>query len=185
MDHWLFIGGATCLDFVNTLRDRWAEEPTETLREPADLAAWSAAAGVAETLLPIDDGDLARAVTVRAVLFRLLTQSDDIGAADIALLNKLAAAAPRPVLGRIQAAELPTVRPPRATTANDILGLVIADALELLAEHGTAPVKECEHPRCGLRYLDASRGGRRRWCSMQRCGNRAKVRRYDRNHASD
>ncbi|WFR67367.1 CGNR zinc finger domain-containing protein [Curtobacterium flaccumfaciens] len=25
-------------------------------------------------------------------------------------------------------------------------------------------------------FYDSSRGGTRRWCSMQRCGNRAKVR---------
>jgi hypothetical protein len=27
-------------------------------------------------------------------------------------------------------------------------------------------------------FEDTSRGGRRRWCDMQSCGNRAKVRRF-------
>ncbi|MFE7743242.1 CGNR zinc finger domain-containing protein [Nocardia sp. NPDC057455] len=31
---------------------------------------------------------------------------------------------------------------------------------------------------CGLLFVDASRPGRRRWCSMDRCGNLSKVRRY-------
>ena len=31
---------------------------------------------------------------------------------------------------------------------------------------------------CVLRFYDASRGGRRQWCSMAACGNRAKARRH-------
>jgi predicted RNA-binding Zn ribbon-like protein len=31
---------------------------------------------------------------------------------------------------------------------------------------------------CHAFFLDDSRGGRRRWCSMERCGNRAKVAGY-------
>jgi predicted RNA-binding Zn ribbon-like protein len=33
-------------------------------------------------------------------------------------------------------------------------------------------------PRCGWLFLDTSRGGKRRWCSMQVCGNREKVSRH-------
>jgi len=33
-------------------------------------------------------------------------------------------------------------------------------------------------PRCGWLFLDTSRGGRRRWCSMQTCGNREKASRH-------
>jgi len=184
MDGWVFIGGATCLDFLNTLRDRWAQQPTETLREPADLAAWAVAAGLADGLVPIDDAGLARTRAVRSTLFRLLTQGQGISAADIAELNHLAAAAPRPTLVLSSDINSPSVQRPRATTETEILSLVVANALDVLAEHGPAPAKECEHERCGLRYLDTSRGGRRRWCSMARCGNRAKVQRYDRRHQS-
>ncbi|TIU06903.1 MAG: CGNR zinc finger domain-containing protein, partial [Mesorhizobium sp.] len=37
-------------------------------------------------------------------------------------------------------------------------------------------------PRCGWLFLDTSRGGKRRWCSMRTCGNREKVSRH-REHA--
>ena len=33
-------------------------------------------------------------------------------------------------------------------------------------------------PRCGWLFLDTSRGGKRRWCSMRTCGNREKVSRH-------
>ncbi|WP_312367081.1 CGNR zinc finger domain-containing protein [Ensifer sp.] len=33
-------------------------------------------------------------------------------------------------------------------------------------------------PRCGWLFVDTSRGGKRRWCSMQTCGNREKTSRH-------
>ncbi|MBX9462577.1 MAG: CGNR zinc finger domain-containing protein [Aquamicrobium sp.] len=33
-------------------------------------------------------------------------------------------------------------------------------------------------PRCGWLFFDKSRGGKRRWCSMQTCGNREKASRH-------
>jgi predicted RNA-binding Zn ribbon-like protein len=44
---------------------------------------------------------------------------------------------------------------------------------------GTAPpgrLRRCEGTGCVLWFLDTSRSGRRRWCSMAGCGNRAKAR---------
>ncbi|KAB2347220.1 CGNR zinc finger domain-containing protein [Actinomadura rudentiformis] len=43
----------------------------------------------------------------------------------------------------------------------------------------TAPpgrMRKCDGPGCVLWFLDSSRNGRRRWCSMSGCGNRAKAR---------
>lgn len=53
----------------------------------------------------------------------------------------------------------------------------LVDALEL---RRTRPdrVRCCEHQDCVLWFLDTSKGGRRRWCSMERCGNRAKAQRH-------
>ena len=39
-------------------------------------------------------------------------------------------------------------------------------------------IKRCVHPECVLWYLDTSRSGTRRWCSMSMCGNRAKATRH-------
>ncbi|MGH1554964.1 CGNR zinc finger domain-containing protein, partial [Streptomyces sp. L7] len=35
-------------------------------------------------------------------------------------------------------------------------------------------VRDCAGPTCGALFLDTSRPGNRRWCSMGTCGNRAK-----------
>ena len=42
----------------------------------------------------------------------------------------------------------------------------------------TTGFRICANDACRWVFEDTSRGGRRRWCDMQSCGNRAKVRRF-------
>ena len=39
-------------------------------------------------------------------------------------------------------------------------------------------VRICESDTCSARFYDRSPAGKRRWCSMQTCGNAAKARRH-------
>lgn len=57
------------------------------------------------------------------------------------------------------------------------------DAGRLLLSADVEIVKEC--PGCGWLFLDRSRNRNRRWCDMQVCGSRAKMRRYRRAVDSD
>ncbi|MBA3672556.1 MAG: CGNR zinc finger domain-containing protein [Gemmatimonadaceae bacterium] len=50
-----------------------------------------------------------------------------------------------------------------------------ADAL-ILAE--LPRVRRCADPRCGRVFQDETKNGRRRWCDMAVCGNRAKAARH-------
>jgi predicted RNA-binding Zn ribbon-like protein len=52
---------------------------------------------------------------------------------------------------------------------------VARSAAELIQEGPGAPVRKCANPKCVLYFYDASRTGKRRWCSMAVCGNRMKV----------
>lgn len=45
-------------------------------------------------------------------------------------------------------------------------------------------LRRCAAEDCRSWFVDTSKGGRRRWCSMARCGNRAKAARYRERHAS-
>ncbi|ERK71913.1 hypothetical protein N136_01733, partial [Leifsonia aquatica ATCC 14665] len=56
------------------------------------------------------------------------------------------------------------------------LGTIARDAVRLFGPEADGRIRECSADDCDLVYLDTSRSGNRRWCSMQRCGNRAKVR---------
>jgi predicted RNA-binding Zn ribbon-like protein len=59
------------------------------------------------------------------------------------------------------------------------LWLVSASAVELLTEGDLARVKQCPGADdCGWLFYDTSRNGKRRWCSMEGCGSRVKMRRH-------
>jgi predicted RNA-binding Zn ribbon-like protein len=58
------------------------------------------------------------------------------------------------------------------------LSTIARDAIDLLSGPLAGRVKECENPDCTLVFLDDSQARRRRWCSMERCGNLAKVAKY-------
>lgn len=51
----------------------------------------------------------------------------------------------------------------------------VANYVELRRE-APAGIRQCHHPDCVLYFFD--RTGRRRWCSMAACGNRAKAKRH-------
>ena len=60
--------------------------------------------------------------------------------------------------------------------------LVLA-LFDLLQGSDLDRLREC--PRCTHLFLDHGRGPGRRWCSMARCGNRAKVESFRARHRSD
>ena len=51
-------------------------------------------------------------------------------------------------------------------------------AAESLVAGELARVRRCADPRCARVFLDSTKNGRRRWCDMSTCGNRAKAARH-------
>lgn len=47
------------------------------------------------------------------------------------------------------------------------------DALDLVTSPALGRVRACAGADCGALFLDTSRPGTRRWCSMNTCGNKA------------
>ncbi len=63
-----------------------------------------------------------------------------------------------------------------------VLGELVAIAYEALRDGSWSRLKPCRN--CGYLFWDASRNRSAAWCSMQLCGNRLKVRRHRRRHAT-
>jgi predicted RNA-binding Zn ribbon-like protein len=71
-------------------------------------------------------------------------------------------------------------------TGTDLLATLAPVALAaagILMAADPARLRRCASPRCSLWFTDTSRSGRRKWCSMDRCGNRAKAERHRRKGA--
>ena len=55
---------------------------------------------------------------------------------------------------------------------------VVESAADALIHSELDRVRRCADPRCQRVFFDATRNGRRRWCDMASCGNRAKAARH-------
>ena len=55
---------------------------------------------------------------------------------------------------------------------------IARDAVDLFGHNTEHRIRECSAADCTFVFFDESRTNNRRWCSMQRCGNRAKVRAF-------
>jgi len=182
-DIWIWDGGRVCLDFTNTLRHRWRTTPGETLRNSGDLVRWLQEAGLLAPGAPdpaaaavLASGRRLRESVDRAVL--AVADGRLPASGDVMLLNRSAAAAPRPALqiaitdGSLEPAGTTTL----AADPTTALALIAQDAVDLLLSAEIRRVRVCGADRCALRFLDRSPAHNRRWCSMSRCGNRTKVR---------
>jgi predicted RNA-binding Zn ribbon-like protein len=70
----------------------------------------------------------------------------------------------------------------RATQA---LSTLAREMIELLSGPFSGRIRECASGDCPLVFVDTSRPGARRWCSMERCGNRHKLRALRARRATD
>ncbi|SKA20985.1 Conserved protein containing a Zn-ribbon-like motif, possibly RNA-binding [Enhydrobacter aerosaccus] len=170
-----------CLEFANTRFWRGQATPTETLNRPEDFAAWGSANAGAKPDKPLTTRDLDQALSLREAIYRLFdaqAQNKPPPSRDLAALNDALAAAPaRTALKRARNGYDWDVDM-KAGTALNLLAPVLWSAGDLLTGPRLDRVRRCANPECGWLFLDDSRAGKRRWCSMSACGNRAKARRH-------
>lgn len=128
-------------------------------------------------------GDMAPMRELRTAITRVaygLAEGRSPAAGDVAAINAVAAAPPL----------VPTLRPDGGReyaepTAAAALSTLARDAIDLFSGPFADRIRVCAAADCGLLFVDTSRPGRRRWCSMQRCGNLAKVRDHRRRRPAD
>jgi predicted RNA-binding Zn ribbon-like protein len=187
------IGGALCLDFVNTGSARREGPFRERLHAYGDLVSW---AERVELVTESEAADLrqraaaepARAAAVvkrarelREAIYRAFSARVQ-GAAgeypDIDLIGRAyaEASAQRMLVDSGDGFELAWPKPPVAL--EHPLWPVAVSAAELLVSDDRVRVKECATDNCNWLFLDSSKNRSRRWCEMKECGNRAKARRH-------
>jgi predicted RNA-binding Zn ribbon-like protein len=180
-----FIGGHPALDLANAVFNRRVPEPdNELLKSARDVGNWFKASGLAGAREAAAVAGIAgepfveRIHAVReasaevfgSIAAKKATATEALGVLFSSAASGLASGAvglngARPDL------TLAGWRDPDAVTA--VLAMLsIEGFFTLPAER----LRSC--PRCGWLFLDTSRGGQRRWCSMRVCGNREKVSRH-------
>lgn len=167
---WVFDAGRPCLHLVNTLRSRHLPAGIELLTAPDALAEWLELAGFG--CLPVTAVQLDSAKDLREAVNRLLTATPLV--ADVRLVNDALEAAPKPDRLLLKDGVLRREVPPPADPVATAFAVLAADAIDLAT--GGEDIRICAADDCGLRFVDTSPRRTRQWCSMSRCGNRAKAR---------
>lgn len=155
----------------------------ETLRGAADLATWAATV-VGVHGVTASSADLADAKQVRSAIWGCADAVFDgrrPAAADRRVLND--AARPTPITPQLTVAGTSSWRRPVPAAA--VLSTVARDAIDLFGGPRAARLKSCQGVNCSMPFVDTSRPGTRRWCSMERCGNRAKARTHYQQHRQE
>jgi predicted RNA-binding Zn ribbon-like protein len=174
------LGGAPALDFVNTVDPRVGPDLHDFLDAPTALEAWAEHAGLVSRARVGDRRALRRAIDVRETLYRVFTASASRrrpAAVDLeAVRTAYVSALRRAAIVRDGASY--RCRVPASAGVDAILHPVLESALELLSTAGIDRIRECPAEDCGWLFLDTSRNATRRWCSMEGCGAKMKMRRY-------
>jgi predicted RNA-binding Zn ribbon-like protein len=173
----IFRSGRLCLEFCATVGERW-RRGFERLPTPAHLSGWYAEACVTGAPILVTSADLDDARPVREAIYRTakaLIAGQPPAVSDEKIINH-AAAAP-PLVPRMEGCTLvlTAAGPGPAASA---LSAVARDAIGLFTTADARRLRECASPQCGLLFLDHSRPGRRRWCSSNACGGKARAAAY-------
>ncbi len=185
------VAGDPALDFANTLNGHRRRSGHEYLHDFIDLALWCGHAGIlspheTRRVLKYSARHPAqarqvyrRALILRETIFRVyyaIASGDKPSRHDLQTLSdawrdaqghaEIAASETGFALGWDEEASIERI-PRRLASA----------AVNTLISERASRIKACDGDGCDWLFVDSSRNHLRRWCSMDECGNRAKMRR--------
>ena len=186
-DDFFWLGGRLWVDAVNSEGADTSGTRVEFWSEPARLQAWlhfasehHAQAQALRDFSGVTEELLLEAKRLRAVLRRACevahasANSQDVAPELVEAIN--AALGFRGVRTQLEWNEDGwRERELSSGESSDALYLLARSAARSWASGELVRLKPCANPLCILWFLDTSKNGTRRWCSMQGCGNRHKV----------
>lgn len=188
------VGIDACLDLINS-QEFTAGVPEEFLRTADDAVAYFALRGLghepslrAQVAREGHQAWLTRIHEIRGALREVWDAEVEQRFPDQAaldLVNAVLRAAPRMELIRSDVCCGVGHRHSEEDPTGEALARVMQPLVEAIAAHDTDRFRICANNGCRWAFEDTSRSGRRRWCDMTTCGNRAKARRFRSRHASE
>ena len=176
-----FRSGRISLDLVATVAKRRLGD-RELLPGPEQLRTWCRVAGLPLPQDEITPQLLGQTHALREAVYALARARVDgstPASADIDLVNAAAIAAPpTALLGPDGFTAVPRER----ADLESILSLLARDAIDLFTGPYALRIRECTAHDCSLFFVDRSRPGSRRWCTMASCGEKASSATYRKRH---
>jgi len=200
-DEFEFFANHVALDFVNTVDNRLRPEPDEDrIVGFDDFLRWLVAAGVlgeaeraavGQECAALGDacskalGEARKLREAFREIFGAIAAGERPPEGAVDELNHILSLGPLARRVRIEEDNRPVSEWVRKSNAPMALVVALAEAgADLLASGRLDRVRACAGDRCGDLFYDTSKSGRRRWCNMNKCGNRTKVGRYRRRHTA-
>ena len=204
--HFVFDGGTLALDLLNTWRFN-ADQPLDLLQSPEDLIIWLTAAGLPDRAYC---AELSSSPPTRRILLdeALWLRRDILLIVQSLVAGELPPPYTVDALNRILTESGTSFRldsltiPPEGDQEermegqlvlnvhehiSSVLGVlqpIALSAARIVTEANPTRIRQCASSNCMYWFLDTSKSGRRRWCSMSRCGNRAKVAKHYRQRST-
>ncbi|MGW3961089.1 CGNR zinc finger domain-containing protein [Amycolatopsis sp. NPDC005003] len=171
------LGSVLATSFTATLTERCGDA-VERIPTPQRLVDWLAVSGLAVDSCTAAQFDLAR--ELREAIHAVATAAavrDPLPAAAVRVIND------RSAQGRAAAVLTPDGERrwqlASASCVEDALGVIAADAIDIIAGERDGKLALCASPTCRAAFFDTSQSRTRRWCDMNTCGNRQKKARFN------
>jgi predicted RNA-binding Zn ribbon-like protein len=190
-----FDAGSLALDLLNT-DGRLGRGKGDDLQSPESLLSWLDAAGLLpeeqrrslvasppEVRMLLVEAHRLRHTVLTAVTSVVVGLPLTEGA--VTALNRFLRTRARTLRLAKEGGGLVLVEEATMDSALAALAPVAEDAVHLVLEGDPSRMRQCHADGCGRWFLDTARNGRRKWCSMSRCGNRAKVAAHYRRHRAE
>ncbi|HVE10434.1 MAG TPA: CGNR zinc finger domain-containing protein [Paraburkholderia sp.] len=175
-----FNSGRLCLDLAATVRRR-ASHAKDVLATSGASGRWLHCAGLFQQAPALSESEEAGVRQLREAIWELVAGSmhGELPAQAVSVVNSAA----RYPLGTPQLD--PATGGVAVISDNPLataLSVIARDAIDLVSGPLRMRVKTCDQADCRMLFVDTSTAGQRRWCSMQRCGSRAKADTFMRKH---
>ncbi len=181
-------GGRLCLDFINTVHDRFEEPQRDYINSIDDLITWSVKTDILDgesrnivmNSVKSNPGKSidfhGHSLGLRELLYSMfleIAHGRTIKNADLSKFNRTLSG----TLSKLKVEQNKLVFTAqwsiKAKDFDKIILPIVKDAYDLLLLNRSERIREC--PKCGWLFYDVSKNGRRKWCSMETCGSRAKA----------
>ena len=166
------------LDFVNSLD---LMPYGETFDSPQALGAWLGERGLLDPSARVTATDVEEAKRVREAIRDLLSAHNEV-TTDVAAASAAVDDAVCHAKLRLRFEDGRMKLEPASTGIRAALGWILAEVATAQADGTWERMKACRADDCRWAFLDTAKNRSRAWCSMQSCGNRAKVHAYRERH---
>jgi predicted RNA-binding Zn ribbon-like protein len=186
------IAGNPCLDFLNTVESRpYPAKRHDTFHEYSDLLAFSLRINIitidtynelsmqASQAAKKAERSCSDARCFRDALYAIIDVLPEMPAASTQMIFETARRRARESESlEWQYGSMVLIEHPEDEGLDYPWLILVRAAERLLRSSKASRIRICAAEECGRTFLDTSKNGTRRWCSMNLCGNRSKALRF-------